>query len=265
MATVLFQRGDTDKLNSLPRTDGLIYFNTDDKRIYVDSRTSRDIYGGFPPIIDNLTEATDSNVLSASASANLFPQKTSIVDSNPLAVTSSQTPLGCVGFKSVIGTTNISGIGNGTVTGAIDNINTRFNSVGFTKLWQNAGGDDITSISLPTLSNYSGIMIIAMKYTSDQLSGGQWSDDVYTSDIVPTTIKPHRSTLYYFQGELIKTYFTSGTIQTFTRGYKLYDTSITFDATCALTEHTGTNTWTSTSNSTHLVPYAIYGFSPISH
>lgn len=262
MATVLFQRGDTDKLNSLPRTDGLIYFNTDDKRIYVDNGTSRDIYGGFPPIIDNLSDATDSNVLSASASANLFPQKTSIVDSNPLSITSSHTPLGCVGFKSVIGTTNISGIGNGTVTGAIDNINTRFNNVGFTKLWQNTGGDDITSISLPTSSNYNGIMIIAMKYASDS-----WSDDIYVADIVPTTIKLHIGGMSnYFQGELVKTYFTSGEIQTFARKYKLYDNSISFDETCILASHTGTNTWHySTSTDGYLVPYAIYGFSPISH
>lgn len=258
MATVLFQRGNTDKLNSLPRTDGLIYFNTDDKCIYVDSSTSRDIYGGIPPIINNLTDATDSNVLSASASANLFPQKTSIVDSNPLSITSSHTPLGCVGFKSVIGTTSISSIGDGTVTGAIDNINTRFNNVGFTKLWQNAGGDDIISISLPTLSNYDGIMIIAMKYMSDS-----WFNDVYTSDIVPTTIRGESN---YFQGELVKTYFTSGEIQTFARKYKLYDNSISFDETCILASHTGTNTWHySTSTDGYLVPYAIYGFSPISH
>lgn len=121
MSTILFKRGSTADMNATPITDGLLYFCTSDHKIYMDNGSTRLQYGGDTSIISNPSQASSTNVFSASASVNLFLQKTTVVDSksSALAVTQNYIPLGCLAFKEALGTTNYSGVGNGTISGGL--------------------------------------------------------------------------------------------------------------------------------------------------
>ena len=105
MATVTFQRGNTEKLQNIEPTNGLVYFNTDDLCIYLDNGTTREIYGGKLQTISDPSTATSSNVYSATASNNLFCQKNNVADSgaNINNNTQVQRPIGCTGFKDIVG------------------------------------------------------------------------------------------------------------------------------------------------------------------
>ena len=121
MSTVLFKRGTTTEMNNTPITDGMLYFCTSDYKIYMDNGSTRLQYGGDTSIISNPAQASATNVFSASASVNLFLQKTTVVDTkaSALAVTQNYIPLGCLAFKEALGTTNYSGVGNGTISGGL--------------------------------------------------------------------------------------------------------------------------------------------------
>jgi hypothetical protein len=112
MSTVIFKR--TDDQNTVPIVDGQLVFDETNYKIYMDNGNTRYQYGGDTDIISNPASATATNVFSATASANLFLQKTTVVDtkSNALAVTQNYIPLGCLAFKETIGTTNYSGVGS---------------------------------------------------------------------------------------------------------------------------------------------------------
>ena len=112
MATVIFKR--TDDQNTVPVVDGQLVFDETNYKIYMDNGNTRHQYGGDTDIISNPASATATNVFSATASTNLFLQKTTVVDtkSNALAVTQNYIPLGCLAFKETIGTTNYSGVGS---------------------------------------------------------------------------------------------------------------------------------------------------------
>lgn len=121
--TVSFNRGNTTKMNNTSYTDGMMFFNTSDKRIYLDDGGERLQYGGDTQLISQVASATDTNVFNASASVILFTQKTTVVDTKSAALNVNQNyiPLGCLAFKETIGTTNFSSVGS-TVSGALVNL-----------------------------------------------------------------------------------------------------------------------------------------------
>ena len=121
MATVSFKRGTTTQMNNTPVTDGMLFYNTENHKIFMDNGSERLQYGGDTDLISDPSEATVTNVFSATSSVDLFPLKTTVLDSktNALAVTQEHIPLGCLAFKSAVGTTDISTIGDGTISGAV--------------------------------------------------------------------------------------------------------------------------------------------------
>lgn len=126
MANVIFKRGDTATMNATAISDGLIFLNTEDTKIYFDNGSARLQYGGGTTLISSIDDADVNNAFNANATINIFAQKNSIVDTkaNALAVTQPQIPLGCLAFKEAVGTTNISTIGDGTLSGSISTLNT---------------------------------------------------------------------------------------------------------------------------------------------
>lgn len=121
MATVTFKRGTTSEMNNTPITDGMLYYNIENYKIYMDNGTERLQYGGDTDLITDPTSATVTNAFSATGSINLFLQKTTVVDTkaNALAVTQNYIPLGCLAFKEMLGTTDYANVGDGTVSGAL--------------------------------------------------------------------------------------------------------------------------------------------------
>ena len=121
MSTVLFKRGSNAQMADTSIQDGLLYFNTEDHKIYMDNGSERLQYGGDTSLISNPSSATVTNVFSATASLNIFPQKETVVDdmTNALAVTQNYIPLGCLAFKEAVGTTDFSAVGDGTISGGL--------------------------------------------------------------------------------------------------------------------------------------------------
>lgn len=121
MASVTFKR--TNNIDSVPITDGQLIFDTSDQKIYLDNGNTREVYGGGSgtDLISNVSDATDNNAFNANATVSLFTRKSSIVDTKAeiQSVTQAGVPLGCKGFNEVIGTGDISALGDGSVTGAI--------------------------------------------------------------------------------------------------------------------------------------------------
>ncbi len=121
MASVTFKR--TNNIDSVPIVDGQLVFDTSDQKIYLDNGNTREVYGGGSgtDLISNVSDATDNNAFNANATVNLFTRKSSIVDTKAeiQSVTQAGVPLGCKGFNEVIGTGDISALGDGSVTGAI--------------------------------------------------------------------------------------------------------------------------------------------------
>ena len=123
MSTVLFKRGDMATMNATPITDGMVFFNEENDRIYMDNGNTRYQYGGDTELVSNPTLATVNNAFNANASLNIFSQKTTVVDdkNTALNVTQNYIPLGCLAFKEAIGTDDYSGVGYGSNIGTISN------------------------------------------------------------------------------------------------------------------------------------------------
>lgn len=121
MATVSFKRGTTSQMNNTPITDGMLFYNTENHKIFMDNGSERLQYGGDTDLISDPSEATVTNVFSATSSMDLFPLKTTVLDSktNALAVTQEHIPLGCLAFKEMLGTNDYSSVGDGTVSGGL--------------------------------------------------------------------------------------------------------------------------------------------------
>ena len=129
MATVIMKRGSNADMANTPSLDGLIFFNSDDKCIYLDNGTTRTVYGGKIPLVTTVSTndgATDNNTYSARAAKNGFCIKSDVADSaeNINNTATAGRPVGCLGFKSIIGTSDISAVDT-TVTGSIAKINDR--------------------------------------------------------------------------------------------------------------------------------------------
>lgn len=126
MSTVLFKRGSTSDMNDTNIQDGLLFFNTETYKIYMDNGTERIQYGGDTDLISSAEDASLTNAFNAESSLGLFSQKATVVDSkaNALSVTQNYIPLGCLAFKEALGTTNYSTVGNGTISGALVSLNT---------------------------------------------------------------------------------------------------------------------------------------------
>lgn len=103
MANVLFKRGDNDTLKNTPFLDGLVFFNEENHRIYMDNGNKRYQYGGDTAIVSNPELATEDTVMSAKSTLDLFAQKRSVVDkvSDALAVTENNIPVGCLAFQDL--------------------------------------------------------------------------------------------------------------------------------------------------------------------
>ena len=86
MSTALFDRGTEEQMNLTPITDGLVYFCTSNNRIYMDNGNTRLQYGGDTTIIQDVYDASETNVFSASASTNLFLQKTNLCKPSAVGV-----------------------------------------------------------------------------------------------------------------------------------------------------------------------------------
>lgn len=189
MASVTFKR--TNNIDSVPITDGQLIFDTSDQKIYLDNGNTREVYGGGSgtDLISNVSDATDNNAFNANATVNLFTRKSSIVDTKAeiQSVTQAGVPLGCKGFNEVIGTGDISALGDGSVTGAIlanksaiDTVNqnlTKWNPSTDT-LWVNVNGvwiDSHVHLNLNTIEIFKdGAWIYQMEQTpviSDLTSG----------------------------------------------------------------------------------------------
>ena len=126
MSTVLFKRGSTSDMNDTNIQDGLLFFNTETYKIFMDNGTERIQYGGDTDLISSAEDASLTNAFNAETSLGLFSQKATVVDSkaNALSVTQNYIPLGCLAFKEALGTTNYSTVGNGTISGALVSLNT---------------------------------------------------------------------------------------------------------------------------------------------
>lgn len=129
MANVNFKRGDNATMNATDITDGLIFLNTEDRQIYFDNGTERLQYGGDTTLVSDTSSASDDTAFTSNATVNIFTQQDTIVDSkaNALAVTQNHIPLGCLAFSETIGTEDFSSIGDGTVSGALVDLNSRLN------------------------------------------------------------------------------------------------------------------------------------------
>jgi hypothetical protein len=129
MSTVIFDRGSDAKMRNNPSIDGLVFFNLDDNCIYLDNGTTKTVFGGKTSLVTSISSndgASDSNAYSALAVKNGVCLKIDVADSisNIGSTTSPGRPVGCIGFKSIIGTTNITPFGS-TVKNAIFNIGNR--------------------------------------------------------------------------------------------------------------------------------------------
>ena len=62
MSTVLFKRGSNAQMADTSIQDGLLYFNTEDHKIYMDNGSERLQYGGDTDLISNPSNATVTNV-----------------------------------------------------------------------------------------------------------------------------------------------------------------------------------------------------------
>ena len=126
MSTVMFKRGDNITMDNTPVQDGLLFFNEEDHKIYMDNGNQRLQYGGDTALISSASQASSTNAFNASASVNLFLQKTTVVDTkaNALAVTQNYIPLGCLAFKEMLGTSNYSSVG-ASVSAALINLANR--------------------------------------------------------------------------------------------------------------------------------------------
>lgn len=124
MANVNFKRGDTATMDATAIADGLIFLNTENHKFYFDNGTSRLQFGGDTTLINSVADAQVDNAFSGAGSVAIFAQKNSIVDTkaNALAVTQPQIPLGCLAFKEAVGTTDISSVADGTISGAISEL-----------------------------------------------------------------------------------------------------------------------------------------------
>ena len=121
MATVTFKRGDTNTMGNTPITDGMLFFNEESYKIYMDNGTERLQYGGDTDLIVDPSTASATNAFSSTGALNIFLQKTTVVNSkaSALAVTQNNIPLGCLAFKEMLGTNNYSSVGDGTVSGGL--------------------------------------------------------------------------------------------------------------------------------------------------
>lgn len=119
MSNVLFKRGDSKTRENTPIQDGLLFFDEENCRIYMDNGTSRFQYGGTVDLIANPIYANKGNVFSAEGALNTFARSTSVIDDKAaaLAVTKGFVPLGCLAFKETVGNNDYSQVADGTLSG----------------------------------------------------------------------------------------------------------------------------------------------------
>lgn len=139
---VQFKRGDTATLNNTPITDGMIYFNTDNKHIYMDNgSTSRLEYH------NDMSNFMDNTVIS-----NLVPKSNDVIK-NPNVI------------NRIIGDSYIGGI---SVLEAINNLNQ--NKALFETVWENPDPQPFTTKTITTQGIYNFYFILFGEKTSDAIA-----------------------------------------------------------------------------------------------
>ncbi len=125
MSTVFFKRGNTAEMDNTAIQDGMLFFNEENHKIYMDNGTERYQFGGDTELVTSASRARVDNALAAKTSLDLFLQKTTVVDdkASALAVTSAHIPLGCTAFKEAVGTADYSKVGDGTLAGGLVALN----------------------------------------------------------------------------------------------------------------------------------------------
>lgn len=172
MSTVLFKRGSTSDMNDTNIQDGLLFFNTETYKIYMDNGTERIQYGGDTDLISSAEDASLTNAFNAESSLGLFSQKATVVDSkaNALSVTQNYIPLGCLAFKEALGTTNYSTVGNGTISGALVSLNTSVSNLN-TSVSNLSNSVNSINGSISELNNRTNVRGTAFYF---DYQGGRW-------------------------------------------------------------------------------------------
>lgn len=172
MSTVLFKRGSTSDMNDTNIQDGLLFFNTETYKIFMDNGTERIQYGGDTDLISSAEDASLTNAFNAETSLGLFSQKATVVDSkaNALSVTQNYIPLGCLAFKEALGTTNYSTVGNGTISGALVSLNTSVSNLNTSVSNLNNSVSSING-SINELNNRTNVRGTAFYF---DYQGGKW-------------------------------------------------------------------------------------------
>ena len=68
MATVLFKRGSSADMADTPVQDGLLFYNTENHKIYMDNGTERLQYGGDTELITDPASASSTNAFNSTGS-----------------------------------------------------------------------------------------------------------------------------------------------------------------------------------------------------
>lgn len=115
MAFVQFARGDTTKMNSTSITDGLLFFNTDTKDLYIDEGSTRiRLTENTSKNLTNTLTTSSSDVLNCQGYENYILPINEIATTISDAMTSSNPHKGITSniITSLVGNTDISDIGD---------------------------------------------------------------------------------------------------------------------------------------------------------
>ena len=177
MANVLFSR--TDSPSTKPITDGQIIFDTSGNgKMYLDNGTTRLEMGGAINV-DTTLDANSTNPIQNKGVAGVMLSELEEVR----GVTKKGFLTDALATKTLdakIGTTDISSIGDGTVTGAISDVNGKLsnlikNKTITTNTFAVVSGIPLSKPIVSCLCNYTNIALVA--FPTDR--GGQsWSVDV---------------------------------------------------------------------------------------
>ena len=159
MANVLFSR--TDSPSTKPITDGQIIFDTSGNgKMYLDNGTTRLEMGGAINV-DATLDATSTNPIQNKGVAGVMLSELEEVR----GVTKKGFLTDALATKTLdakIGTTDISSIGDGTVTGAISDVNGKLstNEVEFLGQFTSANPNVTDTKMITDLSKYKQIILI---------------------------------------------------------------------------------------------------------
>lgn len=158
MANVLFSR--TDSPSTKPITDGQIIFDTSGNgKMYLDNGTTRLEMGGAINV-DTTLDANSTNPIQNKGVAGVMLSELEEVR----GVTKKGFLTDALATKTLdakIGTTDISSIGDGTVTGAISDVNGKLNAKFVWTRLSNAQTDAWGNLHIDKIEKYIPILVVA--------------------------------------------------------------------------------------------------------